>query len=138
MAPNEGEDEAAIQPRIVRGRVESLSLYEVTDYELELLEQGSPGTTYLNFAIFFLSIAGSFLTALLTGGQVSERPFTVFVIVIAVSLAMGGVLLVLWFRTRARVTTVIHKIKARCLVESGVRTTSPPRTPAAPETESSG
>ena len=47
--------EKAVQ--IKRGRVDSLSLYEITDNELDILTAGSPSSLYLNFAIFLLSRA---------------------------------------------------------------------------------
>lgn len=103
-----------VRPRIVRGRVDSLSLYEITDYELEVLEEGLPGSTYLTFGVFFLTTALSFLVALLTNTPASIRLFSVFVVVVTVGAAAGVVLLVLWYKTRARVTDVLDRIKARC------------------------
>ena len=63
---SQAHNEGFIQPKIVRGQVDSLSLFEITDYELELLEQGTPNSIYLNFAIFFISVAASFFATLMT------------------------------------------------------------------------
>lgn len=111
-------------PRIVRGKVDSLSLYEITDYELQVLEEGAPNATLLNFAIFFLSVGLSFFTALLTTPPESVRTFTVFVVLTIVGIAVGVVLLVLWRRQRSRVATLVVKIKQRCVVPD-----APPPTP---------
>ena len=113
-----------IQPKIVRCRVDSLSLFEITDYELELLEQGSPNTIYLNIAIFFISVACSFLVTLLTVSITSQIIFTVFVIFTVAGFSIGGVLLILWFRTRSKVSTLIQKIKARVPVAAVAGNTS--------------
>lgn len=100
-------------PRIRRGRVDSLSLYGITDYELEILEKGSPSSIYLNLAIFLLSIATSFLIALCTSTIASVRTFTVFVVLIVVGYVVGIFLLLLWLRDRKSVPDIVKKIKNR-------------------------
>lgn len=42
--------------RIVRGRVDEVRVYEVTDAELERLEKGSPESLNFNAGIFFLAL----------------------------------------------------------------------------------
>lgn len=101
------------QPRIVRGQVDSLSILEITDYELEILEQGSPNSLYLNFGVFFLSTATSFLTTLLTVSIESMKLFTVFLSLTICGFSAGLVLLVLWYRSKSNVKNLIKKIKAR-------------------------
>lgn len=120
MADQPNED--AVQPRINRGRVGSLSLYEITDHELQVLEEGSLGTTFLNFAVFFLSVALSFLATLLVTPIESDRVFTVFVVFVIVGFAAGGVLLKLWSRARRNTSKVLKRIKDRCLPEGAPRT----------------
>ena len=43
--------------KVRRGKVESVDLYEIKDSELDVLEQGTPATLQLNFAIFLFSTA---------------------------------------------------------------------------------
>jgi hypothetical protein len=101
-----------------------------------MLERGSPNSTYLNFAVFFVSIAVSFLTALFTGEIQSRLVFDVFVILAAVGLCGGAVLLVLWYRTRSSVNELLKKIKAR-VPSSSPGTSEPGAEPARPgQTES--
>lgn len=114
------------QPKIRRGRVGSLSLYEITDTELEILEKGSPSSIYLNFSIFLLSMATSFLIALCTSSAISERTFTVLVLLIILGYVLGGLLIVLWLQNRKSVAEVVKKIKSRI----------PPEEIATTETES--
>ncbi len=75
----EQEHSGEKSPRILRGRVNSFALYEITDDELGILEAEYPSSLYLNFSIFCLSVAVSFLIALLTA-TVSDRVFTIFTV----------------------------------------------------------
>ena len=106
---NVGEKEV----KIVRGRVDSLSLYEITDHELNILEKGSPSSIYLNFSIFLISVGLSFLIALLTVNIQSVKIFSLFSIFSVVGLTGGFFLLFLWNRMRTSVSEVIKKIKNR-------------------------
>ena len=100
------------QPKIRRGRVDSLSLYEITDYELDVLTTGSPSSIFLNFAIFLISVASSFLVALLST-TIANRVFTVFVVVTVLGFIIGIVLIGLWARNRKSMSEIIRRIKAR-------------------------
>jgi len=107
-------------PEIKRGRVARLTIYEISESELETLAQGSPNPIYLNFAIFLLSVSVSFLIALLTITIASNRTFIVFV-AITVGGAIGGVfLLLLWFKTRRSVSDLVQTIRDR-LPPEGVK-----------------
>ena len=101
------------EPRIVRGRVDSLSLYEITDHELDILEKGSPESFHLNFGIFLLSVGLSFFVTLLSENIQSNRIFTVFVVLCSVGLLGGSFLMFLWYRMRRELTNVVGKIKKR-------------------------
>jgi hypothetical protein len=81
-----------ILPAVRRARYGQLTIYEISEDELELLERGSPDSLLLNFSIFALSVCVSFLIALLTTTIPSDRTFIVFVVVTAVA-ALGGVVL---------------------------------------------
>jgi len=99
--------------RVRRGRVDSLSLYEITYYELEIFEKGHPGSLYLNFAIFLLSIAIAFAIALFTTDIKSAALFAVFVAIVFSAGIMGLLLLILWYRSRASIPDIITNIKRR-------------------------
>ena len=101
------------EPRIVRGRVDSLSLYEITDHELDILEKGSPNSIYLNFSIFLLSVGASFSATLLTTEIQSDRIFDFFVIICAVGIFGGFFLLLVWYRMKSELTDVVKRIKGR-------------------------
>jgi hypothetical protein len=104
---------------IRRGKVDSLTLYEITDYELNRLETGSPTSLLFNFSIFLLSTAVSFLITLLTTEIKSDRTFIVFTIIVVLGFVVGLVLMLLWLRFRQSTSGVIERIKSRVPKEDG-------------------
>ena len=97
-----------------RGRIESLIVYDITVNELDTLTKSSKGSIYLNFAIALLSIAVSFLTALLTN-EYADKIITlcVFLIIMIVGFVLGGLLLVLWHREKSSNDDLVEVIKDR-------------------------
>ena len=110
--------------RIKRGRFDSLALYEITEHELSVLEEGSPTGLLLNFGIFCNSIGGSFLIALLTSPPTSDRTYIIFTVITCVSILAGFILFVLWLRYRTSVRAVVQRIKSRMPSEADVTTTT--------------
>ena len=106
---NTGQNEL----RIVRGRVDSLSLYEITDHEFDVLEKGSPESFHLNFGIFLLSSGLSFLVTLLSQDIQQTRIFIVFVVISSVGIILGSFLISQWYRTKNKQTDIVRKIRQR-------------------------
>ena len=100
-------------PKIKKGKVDSLAIYEVTEGELETIERGSPNSNLLNFGIALTTTALSFLTTLLTVAIADIRLFVVFTIITVVGLVGGIILLFLWYRTKSSVDEVYKKIRDR-------------------------
>jgi len=101
-------------PKIKKGKVDSLTIFEISEGELETIERGSPNSTFLNFSIFLLSTAISFLTTLMTV-DLKDKPqlFTIFMLITIVGFVVGGFLFLLWWRTKNDVDKVIKRIKDR-------------------------
>ncbi len=99
---------------VKKGRVDSLTVYEVTDYELDQLEKGSPASLFLNFSILFLTTGVAFFIALLTTSTESIKVFIIFIVVTVISFIAGVVLFILWYRDRKSIKGLITKIKDRC------------------------
>lgn len=116
------------QIRVNRGRMDSITVYDVTDQELRELERGGDGGLYLNFALSLASIAISFLIALATTTISSDRQFTVFVVIAIVSLVAAAVLLVVWWNCRKSVRQLVTAIKARIHCEEGIDDEPSPET----------
>jgi NADH:ubiquinone oxidoreductase subunit K len=99
--------------RVRRGKVDSLSVYEVTSFELDILEQGHPNSLHLNFSIFLIGIAIAFCIALFTTKIASQTTLIVFIVVAVCSAIIGLFLLALWFKNRKSTPDVIKSIKSR-------------------------
>ena len=96
-----------------RGRVDSVDLFEIKENELDLLEQGSPATLQLNFAIFLLSIAFSAIVTLTTGDLPTGTVKTVYVIVSVIGILFGAYLLIMWWKTKCSIDEIVLKIRKR-------------------------
>jgi hypothetical protein len=120
-------------PEIRRIRYRELTLFEITEDELELLERGSPDSIRLNLAVALLSAATSFFASLLTADfSEAERTFIVFVVLTVVSAVVGVVLLVLWYVSRRSVSQVLRRIRDRAEHEPRAGLPEPPAPPPGP------
>jgi hypothetical protein len=90
-----------------------ITIYLVSEDELRMLETGGPSSTYLNLAIFFLSVGASFLASLLLSEPKSIKRFIVVVALTVGSLIAGFVLLLVWRRSSKDATNTIQGIRAR-------------------------
>lgn len=100
-------------PIIKRGSLTSLSIYEVTDYELDILESGGPSSLYLNFSIFLISIGVSFFITLMTTEIPKEKTYNFFLVSTILSLIIGVILLIIWRKSHASTTNLCVKIRGR-------------------------
>lgn len=106
--------------KIHRGRVDSLSLFEITEHELATLENGSPSSLYLNFSLLLLTTATSFFISLLTTTIESDRTYAVFVILVVVGYVLGLLLLIIWLRTRQSISEITKRIRSRISFEEQI------------------
>src|SRR6266516_1346497 len=98
-------------PAIRRAKLGTLTIYEISEAELEIIERGSPESLFLNFAIFLISVAISFSVTLATANIASNRTFQVFVIITAIGYLAGAILLALWWRSRSSTKTITDAIR---------------------------
>ena len=99
--------------KVRRGRVDSVDLFEVKENELEILEHGEPTGIYLNFGIFLLSIALTGISALCTATFSNTLTQNSFLFVSIIGVLGGVFLMVLWWRGRKSIRSVIAKIRNR-------------------------
>jgi len=102
-----------IGPAIRRGRIEQLDIYDVSSSELQILENGSVDTLFLNFAIALISVASSFFITLLTTQIDSSRTFIVFVVISVFGFGIGLILLSLWWWHRRYKSNIFKEIQRR-------------------------
>lgn len=104
------------------GKVDSLSLYEVTEHELDILKQGTPLSLLLTVGISLCTIGISFLIALLTAPiKTNSTIFVVFTSIVVGSFTSSFVCMCWWYSNRQSVSSVIEKIKSRMLAEEEKR-----------------
>ena len=85
-------------PAII-GDLEPRKIYPVTEEELEILENSSNGSFYLNFAIALLSFAISTTISIYTTENSAEVHPSIFGIMMS-GYAMGALCLLLWVRQK--------------------------------------
>ena len=99
--------------KIVRATIGQLTIYEISEAELITLEKGTPGSIYLNFAIFLLSIAAAFTIAIAETTTASPRIFAAFFITCLVGYIFGVFFLALWIRCLITTPKVSKEIRKR-------------------------
>jgi hypothetical protein len=113
--------DAELQPEIRRARIGKLTIYEISEAELNALEAGSPSSLLLNFAIFLLSIAISFMTTLVTLDVPAGKTFVFFLTTTIVGFVGSAVLFLLWLMTYRTVSSVASLIRKRLPPDGDVR-----------------
>ena len=107
---------------IRRGRYDSLSLYEVTEHELDILKQGTPLSVLLTVGISLCTIGVSFLITLFTTPiTTGSIVFVVFTSIVVGSFIGSFVCICWWYSNRQSVPSVIEKIKSRMPAEEDKR-----------------
>jgi hypothetical protein len=124
MANNQNQSHVTSDflPEIRRARFEKLTIYEVSEAELDILAKGSPDSTYLDFSIGLLSAAIAFSITLATTKIESNRTFTVFIIGVIIGYLFGFLFLLLWWKNHTSVSSVVKSIRSRLPPEGNVLT----------------
>jgi len=113
--PNQppAEQGHALPPAIQWVTIGTLTVYHVTEQELDQLEKGGPESTYFGFSIFLFSTGVSFLISLLTAKFDSERKFNIFLILALFGIIGGLLLIIVWLVSRRSNKRVARTIRAR-------------------------
>lgn len=101
------------EPAIHRVPLDKLTIYEITEAELDALERGSVDSIFLNLAIFAGSIAVSFLISLLTTEIGSIYTFCAFIILTSIGFLAAVTYMLLWWRNRFDRSRVVKDIRKR-------------------------
>jgi len=93
--------------------LDKLTIFEISEAELDALERGSPESLFLNLAIGALSAALSFSIALATTDIPSIRTYCFLVIVTVVGFLCALTFGLLWWRSHRSLKTVASEIRRR-------------------------
>jgi hypothetical protein len=118
-------------PEVRRARYERLTIFEISETELDVLEKGAPDSVFLTFSVALLSSAASFTTTIATTKIESQHTFTTFVTLTIVGYVIGLVLLALWIKNRRAVSSCSASIRRRLPPEGTPQ--QPNLTPRLPE-----
>ena len=100
-------------PTIRRARLQRLTIYEVEESELAILERGALDTIFLNVTVALLSMSVSLSVALLTAEFPSDRAWTVFLVITVVGYVAVVIMLLVWWRSRVSVAACTRNIRQR-------------------------
>ena len=118
VTPHQSDQGEKIDVR--RRKIGSVTIYDVTEAELTILEKGTEASIWLNFFIGAISVAISFLVALLTvdwGNSISLTQVVFLCLTIIMFLA-SIVCFVFWRNAKGQHAATIKTIKERTLQES--------------------
>lgn len=102
-------------------RLDSLTVYEISEDELNNLEHGSPAPLLLSIALFLLGVAITAMIALLSVDIQSIKIFCTFMICMLVGYVVGSVLLIIsiiQIKRNKSVGRAIRNRAKRCIAES--------------------
>ena len=108
--PDSGDE---FVPTIRRARLQRLTIYEVEESELGILERGSLDSIFLNVAIALLAMSVSLSATLLTAQFTSDRAWILFLVITVVGYVAGVIMLLVWWRGRISVSACARNIRQR-------------------------
>ena len=100
-------------PAIRRARLDNLTIYEISESELTIIEKGSPDSIYLTISIALISSALALLCSIILTEIKSNTVLFSFISLVVVGFVVGGILLLLWKRSSNSVTECVITIRRR-------------------------
>ena len=100
-------------PEIRRARFQRLTIFEVEESELLILERGAPDSILLNIAVGLLTLALTLTATLIIAAFPSARVWTVFLAVAVIGYMVGLILILIWWRSRVSVSACVQNIRQR-------------------------
>lgn len=104
-------------PIVRRARFQRLTIYEVEESELLILEKGGLGSIHINLSIALLSLAVGLTATLITADFPSDRAWLLFVTLTVVSYIVGATLLLIWWRNHQSISDCVGEIRRRLPAE---------------------
>ncbi len=112
---SEGKSIAPLLVPVHRVPVGTITIWEITEEELRDIERGNPDNPKFGIGLALLMFGLGSLVTLLSADndKIGDRAFYVHASVIVASLALGGVLLLLWWMASRNRHSAIEAIRAR-------------------------
>ena len=104
-------------PVVRRARLQRLTIYEVEESELLILERGTLGSIYINISIALLSLAVGLTATLTTAVFPSDRSWQLFLVVTVVGYIVGASMLLIGWRSRKSISECVREIRQRLPTE---------------------
>jgi hypothetical protein len=98
---------------IYRGRIESLVIYEVSEYELDIIENGEKKKTFGNWGSNLLYFSLSLLVTWITGDFAYEFLKLIILLGWFTGTILGIILILISKQDKKSVKTIIDKIRQR-------------------------
>lgn len=119
------QNDAQTGPKINVGRVDSITIYEVTESELSTLESGTPTGYLFDLFLCLLTLGISFLVTVTTTEIKSNRLFAVYTILAIGSIIGAAICFCLWLKFRKSTDVLIATIKKRVQPPPASQTADP-------------
>ncbi len=101
------------QTEIRRARIKKLTIYEISDAELNILEHGAPYSILLNLSIFLFTTAIATTIALITIKMPLGKIYIAFLIASIIGWLGGIILIILWSRSYRSISLITKTIRDR-------------------------
>ena len=115
LLPERHSDEPL--PVVRRARLQRLTIYEVEESELLILERGTLGSIYINISIALLSLAVGLTATLTTAVFPTDRSWQLFLVVTVVGYIVGASMLLIGWRSRKSISECVREIRQRLPTE---------------------
>ncbi len=108
-----GSTQNDLLPEIRIGKIGVLKIHQISDEELNYLEQGENKSLLLNFGISLISFAISFFIALKTTDIKPDQLYYTFVILTVLFFIGGIISLIIWWCIRKPIRKLAKEIRDR-------------------------
>lgn len=99
--------------RICRHRINEITIFEITESDLDKLEKGSTTDLFLQFSIALLTLAISTTLTILTVKFNNQHIEIFFICLCIISYIAGLILFFLWRKTHQSIKHLIKEIRER-------------------------
>ncbi len=120
MAARKASDDRPAPPVVRYAPLGELKVYEISEAELEKLENGPPGQVHLSFALALLPAALTVFVTLQTVEIKEFRVFNAYWIAFWLLSIQGLVSLARWFTTVGSIKTLGRDIRSRMPEKPGI------------------